>query len=88
MKGIQVKNGALFVTDGTYTVRLLPDGECGPSPVMYEVLAWDLRTEPPKTWEYLTLSDLQGLPDGGYAKIEAAFAKMHEQLRAPSKNEK
>ena len=80
MKSIKLQNGTVFVSDGTLTVRLLPNGDCGPSPIMYEVLEWDLRTEPPERWEYLTEGDLQGLPCGGYAKIIAAFAKMNEAL--------
>lgn len=78
MKAIQIVNGALFVSDGTLTVRLLSSGECGPSPVMYEVLEWDLRTERPETWHYLSEGELRALPS--YAKIEAAFQKLYDTL--------
>ena len=80
MKGIRLENRAVFVTDGSMTVRLLPNGECGISPVLYSVLEWDLRTERPDTWEYLTEGELACLPDGGMEKILAAFAKAQEAL--------
>jgi hypothetical protein len=78
MKAIQIAGAALFVSDGTLTVRLLPNGECGPSPIMYEVLEWDLRTEPPETWYHLSERELQALPD--YARIEAAFQTLYDTL--------
>jgi hypothetical protein len=58
MKGIRLSHGVIFATDGLITVRLSKDGECGASPIAYEVLEWDLRTEPPDTWDYIFESDL------------------------------
>ena len=80
MKGIRLSHGAVFVYDGLVTVKLSKSGECGPSPIAYPVLEWDLRTEPPSTWEYLTEGDICGLTDGGYEKICAALEKMHKTL--------
>ena len=73
MKGIRLSHGAVFVTDGRLTVRLLPSGACGISPVSYNVLEWDLRTESPDSWEYLSEAEIRALPDGGAEKILAAF---------------
>ena len=80
MQAIRVKSGAIFVSDGLFTVRL-SRGVCGPSPIAYEVLEWDLRTEPPENWEYLSEGELMSLPDGGYDKIAAAFARINAALR-------
>jgi hypothetical protein len=76
MKGIRLSHGAVFVTDGEFTVRLLPSGECGASPILYGSLEWSLRTEPPHTWDYISEWEIDNLPDGGGEKIRAAFEKM------------
>ena len=81
MKGIKLSHGAVFVYDGLFTVKLSKSGECGPSPITYPVLEWDLRTESPDSWEYLTERDIRGLDDGGYDKICAAFEKIHKMLK-------
>ncbi len=80
MQGIRLSHGAVFVSDGLNTVRLLPDGKCGTSPMTLPALEWDLRTEAPSTWEYLTEDDIKNLPDGGYEKIQAAFARTESVL--------
>ena len=81
MKGIKLSHGVIFVTDGTYTVRLSKDGTCGVSPILYENLEWDLKTEPPETYEYLTNGDIVNLPDSGYEKIEKVFQEIYEVLK-------
>lgn len=81
MKGIKLSHGVIFVTDGTYTVRLLKDGTCGTSPVLYETLEWELMTEPPSTYEYLTERDIVNLPNGGYEKIKKALNRIYEVLK-------
>ena len=80
MKGIRLSHGVIFVTDGLYTVRLLPSGECGTSPLLYSSLEWELRTEPPHTWDYISEWEIRNLPDGGYEKILAAFEKIRNLL--------
>ena len=77
MKGIRLSHGAVFVTDGVHTVRLLPSGECGVSPVLYGSLEWELRCEPPHTWDYISEWEIDDLPDGGGEKIRAAFEKIY-----------
>ena len=78
MQGIRLSHGAVFVTDGVFTVRLLPSGKCGASPVTYHTLEWELRTEPPSTWEYISELEIRNLPDGGFEKISAAFEDIHK----------
>ena len=81
MKGIKLSHGVIFVTDGLHTVRLLKDGKCGVSPILYENLEWDLKTERPETYEYLTEGDIKDLPDGGYQKILDTFNKTYTALK-------
>ena len=38
MKGVRLSNGTVFVSDGLITVKMSKDGECGASPIAYEVL--------------------------------------------------
>ncbi len=80
MKAIRISHGATFVTDGHFTVRLSPTGECGISPVLYQALEWELRTEPPSSWDYLTEQEIRQLPDGGYDKVLAELKNLHEML--------
>ena len=77
MKGIRLSHGAVFVSDGLFTVRLLPTGECEPSHVLLQSLEWELRTEPPHTWDYMTEAEIRALPGGGYEKICAVLEKMY-----------
>ena len=80
MKGIRLSNGAIFVSDGLITVKLSKDGECGASPIAYEVLEWDLRTESPDKWEYVSEAELRALDDGGYDKICATIKYIRNTL--------
>ena len=68
MRGIQLAHGAIFVEKNGVTVRIL-NGKCELSPIMLPVLEWDLRTEPPDTWDYLTEGDVRGLGEDIYAEI-------------------
>lgn len=69
MIGIKIKNGAAFVKHEGVTVRILQSGECGISSVMFEVLEWDLRTEPPHTWEYISEFEIKAMDVDLYEKI-------------------
>ena len=86
MRGIKLQNGTVFATDGLFTVRLLSNGECTPSPIPYMVLEWDLRTENPNTWEYLTESDIKGLSNNGGEKIATVLNEA--RLTLEMENEK
>ena len=80
MEGIKLNNGTIFITDGLITVRLLASGECGLSPVLYSVVEWDLRTESPDSWEYLTEGEIMTLPNGATEKILAEFSRARSIL--------
>ena len=80
MRGIRLSHGAIFITDGRLSVRYLPTGECGPSPIPYFVLEHDFCSEPPNTWDYVDENFLRALPDHGYEKICAAFEKSYKIL--------
>lgn len=80
MKGIQILNGALYVEHEGVTVRVLADGTCDVSPVLYKVVEWDLRTEPPEQWEYLTESQIKALEGGVYDKVLTVVDRVHSVL--------
>ena len=58
MRGIRLRHGVAFVEYDGVTVRIKADGTCELSPVMLPSLEWDLRCEPPETWDYIFESDL------------------------------
>ena len=58
MRGIRLRHGVAFVEYDGVTVRIKADGTCEHSPVMLDSLEWDLRCEPPETWDYIFESDL------------------------------
>jgi len=76
LKGIRMSHGAIFVTDGIVTVRLLPSGECTASPIPYAVLEHDLAFEAPETWEYINEHDILALPNGKGEKTVALIEKI------------
>ena len=89
MKAIRLSNNTIFVTDGLYTVRLLASGECGASPMMFFVLEWELQRDRPfEEWDYLSEQELKELPNGGFEKIQAAFAEMYDVLGFPEQHNK
>jgi hypothetical protein len=56
--GIRLSHGVMFVEYDGVTVKVKADGSCGISPITLSSLEWDLRTEPPHTWDYITWSDV------------------------------
>ena len=58
MRGIRLRHGVSFVECDGVTLRIKADGICELSPITLSVLEWDLRTEPPDTWDYIFESDL------------------------------
>lgn len=83
MKGIQIRDGALFVEHEGITVRVSQGGECQVSPVLYMMVEWDLRCEPPTAWEYLSESQIKALDQGVYEKVLAVVAEAHAVLGQP-----
>ena len=51
MKGIKLSHGAAFVEHEGVTVRDNSDGTCELSSRQLPSIEWDLRTEPPHTWD-------------------------------------
>ena len=76
MRGIKLERGATFVEHKGLTVRILRSGKIDVSPIMFAALEWDLRTEPPSTWEYLTEGDIRALGEETVAQIEALADKL------------
>ena len=58
MRGIRLRHGVSFVECDGVTIRIKADGTCELSPITLSALEWDLRTEPPDTWDYIFESDL------------------------------
>ena len=58
MRGIRLRHGVSFVECDGVTIRIKADGTCELSPITLSALEWDLRTEPPNTWDYIFESDL------------------------------
>ena len=74
MKGIKIHGGALFVKRGLITLKL-HKGKWEPSPIMMEVLEWDLRTEPPETWDYIYDEDIASFGADTLEKIKQIAAE-------------
>lgn len=79
MNGIRLSHGVTFITDGLITVRVLKNGECGISPVTYNTLEWELQSESPKKWEYVTQGEIESMPE--YEKIVEIFNKTRKLLK-------
>ncbi len=61
MKAIRLKNGVIFVEWGGFSTYRY-DGEVWDvSPVLYSVVEWDMRTEGPDAFEYLTEGEIRAL---------------------------
>ena len=68
MRGIRLTHGAIFVEKDGVTVKI-SRGKCSLSPILFDSLEWDLRTEPPHTWEYMTEGDIRGLGEEIFSEI-------------------
>lgn len=79
MIGIKLSHGVIFVNDGLITVRVLPSGEVGVSPVTFETLEWQLKDEPSNSYDYLTEDEIKSLKD--YDKILLEFKKVKDILK-------
>ena len=91
MRGIRLSHGVVFVEYEGITVKLSPDGRCDLSPVLLDSLEWDLRTEPPDRWGYLTEGEIFALENGGFEKIRERVAQAKGVLsgeKEPSKRKR
>ena len=75
MRGIKVSHGATFVECDGITVRISAKGKCELSPILFSSLEWDMRTEPPERWCYLTESDIASLGSVTLAEIDRIVAE-------------
>ena len=78
MRGIKLQHNVAFVEHDGVTVRINADGTCDLSPVLLSALEWELRTEPPKTWTYITDSDIDAFGKDTLQQIERIVAEFHE----------
>ena len=81
MKAIRLKHGVVFVKIDNFTFKVLPDGTCEISSITYDSLEWDLKTEHPSTWEYLTQDEICSLPNDAYQKMLEKFQKINDTLK-------
>ncbi len=77
MRGIRLSHGVTFVEYDGVTVRISADGKCDLSPIMLPSLEWDLRTEPPETWDYISASDIDAFGEDTRCQIERIVEKIH-----------
>ena len=78
MRGIRLRHGVCFVEYDGVTVRISADGTCGLSPITLPALEWDLRCEPPETWDYIFASDLDCFGKETREEIERIVARVRE----------
>lgn len=80
MRGIKLSHGVSFVECEGITIRISADGKCELSPVLLPSLEWDLRTEPPSSWDYLYQSDIDALGEDIHRQITQILARFHETV--------
>lgn len=80
MRGIKLSHGVSFVEWDGVTVRVNTDGSCELSPVLLPSLEWDLRTEPPETWTYITHADMDSFSEDTRRQIEHIAAEFHRLM--------
>ena len=78
MRGIKLKHGVTFVEVDGVTVRIKSDGACELSPIMLPSLEWDLRTEPPNSWDYVYDSDIKALGEDVLRQIGEIVANVRK----------
>ena len=72
MRGIKLKHGVIFLEIDGVSIKIKANGEVDLSPILFDSLEWEMRTEPPSEWEYVTEGDIRAMSAGIY---EAAKAK-------------
>lgn len=80
MKGIKLSHGVTFVECDGITIRINADGTCELSPILLSSLEWELRTEPPASWDYLTPSDIDSLGADIHRQITRIVAEFHKTI--------
>lgn len=80
MRGIKLSHGVAFVECDGITVRINADGKCDLSPIQLPSLEWDLRTEPPSSWDYLTKYNIDAFDEDIRRQITQIVARVHDTL--------
>lgn len=80
MRGIKLSHGVIFIECEGVPIRINADGKCALSPIQLPSLEWDLRTEPPESWTYITQSDIDSLEEDTRQQIAHIVAEFHEIL--------
>ena len=80
MRGIRLNHGVSFVEIDGITIRIGKDGKCELSRILLPSLEWDLRTEPPETWDYIGESEIASLGENTLKQIEAIVAKFRNTI--------
>lgn len=81
MRGIRLSHGVAFIECDGVTVRIGADGTCGFLPILLPSLEWDLRTEPPETWEYIGESYIDSLGEDMRRQFEAIIKKYNRTVK-------
>ena len=80
MRGIRLSHGVSFVECDGVTLRIKADGICDLSPITLSALEWDLRTEPPETWDYIFGADIDAYGKDTREQIERIVEKYRRIL--------
>ena len=84
MKGIAYPFGTIFVTDGGYTLRKTKRTDWQISPVSFSSIEWDLRTENPNTWSYLSEQEIKQRPELDFSAMSRLFTSVYEKMNIKS----
>ena len=75
MRGIKLSHGVYFVEYKGVTIRINQNLICEISPILLSSLEWDLRTEPPETWDYIYDEDIASFGADTLEKIKQIAAE-------------
>ena len=80
MRGIRLSHGVTFVEHRGITVRIKADGKCEISPIEFDILEWDLRTESPDRWTYIDEEDIDSMGKDVRQQIEDIVSRVYKIL--------
>ena len=75
MRGIRLSHGVTFIECDGATLRISANGKCEISPVSFASLEWELRTEKPEKWEYITTGEAMSIIDDKREQISEVLSK-------------
>lgn len=80
MQGIEILNGAIFMSDGKFTLRY-SGGKWAPSPIDFDVLLWEKEKDDPNGYEYIFEDDIKNMGEECYSQMIDEFKKIYLALR-------